>query len=64
MNWASPPTSACIPTVLFSAIFFVIVLALTIKQTAVVDIVGKILTPLLLLGLAVIIIMGVHPPHR
>lgn len=56
------PNISGIPTVLFSAIFFVIVLALTIKQTAVVDIVGKILTPLLLLGLAVIIIMGIiHP---
>lgn len=56
------PNISGIPTVLFSVIFFVIVLALTIKQTAVVDIVGKILTPLLLLGLAVIIIMGIiHP---
>ena len=56
------PNISGIPTVLFSAIFFVVVLALTIKQTAVVDIVGKILTPLLLLGLAVIIIMGIiHP---
>lgn len=56
------PNISGIPTALFSVIFFAIVLALTIKETAVVDIVGKILTPLLLLGLAIIIIMGIFNP--
>ncbi len=56
------PNISGIPTALFSVIFFAVVLALTIKETAVVDIVGKILTPLLLLGLAIIIIMGIFNP--
>ena len=47
---------------MFSIIFFAIILFLCIRQSAVVDIVGAVLTPLLLIGLAVIIIKGVATP--
>lgn len=48
--------------VLFSVIFFAIVLLLSIKESAVVDIVGKILTPALLIGLIIMIIVGMINP--
>ena len=48
--------------VLFSALFFLLILALSIRESAVIDIIGKFLTPALLLGLAVLIVVGViHP---
>ena len=47
---------------LFSAIFFLVILILCLKESAVVDIVGKILTPALLIGLLVLIVMGVVNP--
>ena len=64
------PNISGIPTALFSVIFFAIVLALTIKETAVVDIVGKILTPccclvwLLLSSWASSIPSATSPPRR
>lgn len=45
-----------------SVIFFALILLLCIKESAVVDIVGKVLTPLLLLGLLVLIIKGIVSP--
>lgn len=48
--------------VLFSAIYFMAAFFLTVRSTAVVDIVGKFLTPLLLVGLTVMIIVGVVAP--
>ena len=39
--------------VLFSILFFLLILLLCVRETAVVDIVGKILTPALLIGLLV-----------
>lgn len=56
------PNVPAMSAVLFSVLFFALILALCIKESAVVDIVGKILTPLLLLGLAAIIIKGVITP--
>lgn len=56
------PNVPTMSAVLFSVLFFALILALCIKESAVVDIVGKILTPLLLLGLAAIIIKGVITP--
>ena len=56
------PNLPGVSAVLFSVLFFALILGLCIKQSAVVDIVGKILTPLLLLGLAVIIVKGVISP--
>lgn len=48
--------------VLFSVIFFYITLLLTIKPTKVMDIIGKFLTPILLLSLAFLIIKGIVSP--
>lgn len=48
--------------VLFNILFFVLVLVLCINRSAVVDIVGKILTPLLFAGLLFLIIRGVVNP--
>ena len=59
---AIAPNISGVSPILFSAIFFALILALCIKESAVVDIVGKILTPLLLLGLFAIIIKGVVTP--
>ena len=56
-----PLTSAVSP-VAFSVVFFLVVLVLCLRESAVVDIVGKILTPVLLAGLLVLIVVGiVHP---
>lgn len=49
-------------SLLVSVIFFALILLLCIKESAVVDIVGKVLTPLLLLGLLVLIVKGIVSP--
>ena len=46
----------------FAVIFYVIVFLLSIKESAVVDIVGKILTPILLVGLVILIVKGLVSP--
>ncbi len=56
------PLSGGLNSILFSVVFFVIVFACTIQERSVVDIVGKILTPLLLLGLLVLIVRGIMAP--
>lgn len=56
------PLTDRVPTAVFCVAFFALVLALCIKQSAVVDIVGKILTPLLFVGLLVLIIKGIVTP--
>ena len=48
--------------VLFSALFFAVILALSVRESAVIDIIGKFLTPALLLGLAVLIVVGILRP--
>ena len=48
--------------VVFSIIFFAVILLLSIKQSAVIDIVGKILTPALLIGLLILIVKGFISP--
>lgn len=48
--------------VLFSVLFFALILVLCLKESAVVDIVGKILTPALLIGLLILIVKGVIDP--
>ena len=46
----------------FSILFFAVVLLLTIRPTRVVDIVGRCLTPVLILGILVLILAGIlHP---
>ena len=47
---------------LFSIHFFLLILLLCVRETAVVDIVGKILTPALLIGLLILIVVGVVNP--
>lgn len=59
---AIAPLAPSFSSVLFSILFFVLILVLSVRESAVVDIVGKILTPLLLLGLAVLILKGVLFP--
>lgn len=49
-------------TWIFSAIFFAIVLALTIRPSKVVDIIGQFLTPVLVIGLLAMIIKGIITP--
>lgn len=56
------PLSGNINPYLFSIVFFLIVIILTIKPNKVMDIIGKILTPLLLIALAILIIKGIISP--
>jgi LIVCS family branched-chain amino acid:cation transporter len=49
-------------SIVFSLLYFAIVLAFSIKESAVVDIIGKFLTPLLFIGLLALIIAGVINP--
>ncbi|MBR5740038.1 MAG: branched-chain amino acid transport system II carrier protein [Firmicutes bacterium] len=49
------------PTI-FAVIFFIIVFLLSIRENAVVDIVGKVLTPILLVGLVILIVKGIVSP--
>lgn len=55
-------TSLDIGPRIFAVIFFVIVFLLSIRESAVVDIVGKVLTPVLLVGLVILIVKGVVSP--
>ena len=57
----SPLVSGFSPA-LFSALFFLLILFLCLRESAVVDIVGKVLTPVLLLGLLALIVKGVLNP--
>ena len=59
---AIAPNLPGVSPVLFSILFFAVILALCLKESAVVDIVGKILTPLLLVGLFAIILKGIFSP--
>lgn len=59
---AITPNLPGVSPILFSILFFALILALCLKESAVVDIVGKVLTPLLLVGLFAIIIKGIFTP--
>ncbi len=54
--------TAKLPLAIFSVVFFSIVLALTIRPSKVVDIVGKFLTPILVTALVILIIVGFVSP--
>ena len=56
------PFFSGVSPVVFSVIFFAVILLLSIKQSAVIDIVGKILTPALLIGLLILIVKGFVSP--
>lgn len=57
----APLTSAVTPAV-FSVLFFLLIMLFCLKESAVVDVVGKFLTPALLLGLIILIVKGVITP--
>lgn len=59
---AIAPNLSGVSPVVFSVAFFALILVLCLKESAVVDIVGKVLTPLLLVGLFAIIIKGIVAP--
>lgn len=46
----------------FSIAFFAVVLLLTLKPTRIIDVVGKVLTPLLVVGIVVMVIAGIVNP--
>ena len=56
------PINDGVSPILTSCVFFFIVLILTVKEAAVVDILGKFLTPFLFIGLIVLIICGIVSP--
>ena len=56
------PITDSISPVLFSVVFFGITLALTIKPSKIVDIIGQVLTPVLFIALLVLIIKGISSP--
>lgn len=55
-------TSGSIVPVIVSVVFFGLTLLLTIRPSKVVDIVGKVLTPLLILSLIALIVLGIINP--
>ena len=46
----------------FSIVFFAVVFALTVRQSKVVDIIGKVLTPLLVAAIVVLVVVGIVTP--
>ena len=62
LEMAVNPLLPGVSPLLFSLLFFILIAALCVRQNAVVDIVGKFLTPALLIGLLVLIVLGVINP--
>lgn len=56
------PLFSSVNPIIFSVLFFTLTLLLTIRPTKVMDIIGKFLTPVLLITLAILIIKGVISP--
>lgn len=56
------PLYDSIPAIASTSLFFLIVLVLTLRESAVVDILGKFLTPALFAGLLILIIYGIIDP--
>ncbi len=56
------PNIPYVGSMLFSILFFAVVFLCTVRENSVVDIVGKILTPMLLLGLFFLILKGTFMP--
>ena len=59
---ALSPLVPGVDPLLFSLLFFALIALICLRRSAVVDIVGKFLTPALLLGLLVLIVLGVADP--
>lgn len=56
------PLFSGVSPIVFSVAFFALIMALCLNESAVVDIVGKLLTPALLIGLLILILVGmIHP---
>lgn len=55
-------TETMIPAILFSILFFGVTLAFSIRESALVELVGKYLTPALVIGLLLMIIVGAISP--
>ena len=55
----APPRTALLP---FSILFFVVVVLLTIRPSRLVDIIGKCLTPVLITGILILIVVGIANP--
>ena len=62
LEMAVNPLLSGVSPLVFSLLFFTLIAALCVRQSAVVDIVGKFLTPALLIGLLVLIVLGVVNP--
>lgn len=56
------PLFSSVNPVIFSILFFTLTLLLTIRPTKVMDIIGKFLTPILLITLAILIVKGIVSP--
>lgn len=56
------PVIGDISPAISTSLFFILVLILTIRESAVVDIIGKFMTPILFIGLLVLIICGIISP--
>ena len=56
------PIFGNVNVVLTSVVFFVLILVLCINESSVVDIVGKFLTPALIIGLIILIVKGIIDP--
>ena len=56
------PLTSSLNSIVFSIIFFILTFILTIKQTKVMDIIGKFLTPVLLIALILLIGKGILYP--
>lgn len=59
---AVPSFGDTIPMLPFSIAFFALVLLLTITESKVVEIIGKVLTPLLVIGIGALIVCGIVNP--
>lgn len=56
------PLFGGLSSVVFSILYFAVILALCIRESAVVDIIGKFLTPVMFVGLLVLIVVGIVRP--
>lgn len=56
------PAVGDVSPIITTSIFFLVVMVLTLRESAVVDIIGKFLTPALLLGLILLIVLGIINP--
>ena len=56
------PVLGDVSPIIFSVLFFILIAVLCMKETSIIDIIGKILTPTLIVGLLILIIKGIVSP--